>query len=75
LSERDLFRKPVSTFSGSCSSPLAFSCICLTEKGRNLLREARPAWARAQRHVEEVFGTNNTGALNAALDRMLEKFA
>jgi DNA-binding MarR family transcriptional regulator len=47
----------------------------LTEKGRNLLREARPAWARAQRHVEEVFGTRSTGALNAALDRMLEKFA
>jgi DNA-binding MarR family transcriptional regulator len=47
----------------------------LTEKGRNLLREARPAWARAQRHVEEVFGTGSTGALNAALDRMLEKFA
>ena len=47
----------------------------LTERGRNLLREARPAWARAQRHVEKVFGTNNTGALNAALDRMLERFA
>jgi len=47
----------------------------LTEEGREVLRAARPAWARAQRHVEEVFGSTDTGALNAALDRMLEKFA
>jgi DNA-binding MarR family transcriptional regulator len=47
----------------------------LTEKGRAALRAARPAWARAQRHVEEVLGNGDTAALNAALDRMLEKFA
>src|SRR5438128_4855802 len=42
----------------------------LTEQGREILRAARPAWARAQRHIEEVFGSSDTGALNAAPDHM-----
>ena len=47
----------------------------LTDAGRAALRAARPAWARAQRHVEEIFGDADTGHLNAALDRMLDRFA
>jgi len=47
----------------------------LTEQGREALRAARPAWARAQRHVEEILGNTDTAVLNAALDRMLERFA
>jgi DNA-binding MarR family transcriptional regulator len=47
----------------------------LTDAGREALRAARPAWARAQHHIEEMFGDADTGSLNAALDRMLERFA
>ena len=47
----------------------------LTEKGREVLRAARPAWARAQHHVEEVLGNADAAVLNGALDRMLERFA
>lgn len=46
----------------------------LTDAGRDALRAARPAWARAQRHVEEIFGGADTAGLNAALDRMLDRF-
>jgi DNA-binding MarR family transcriptional regulator len=47
----------------------------LTDEGREALRVARPAWARAQRHVEEVLGHADAAVLNTALDRMLERFA
>ena len=47
----------------------------LTDQGRETLRAARPAWARAQRHVEESLGNADAAGLNAALDRMLERFA
>jgi DNA-binding MarR family transcriptional regulator len=47
----------------------------LTDAGREALRAARPAWARAQRHVEEVLGNADAAVLNAALDRALERFA
>src|SRR6266516_701661 len=47
----------------------------LTEKGRAALRAARPAWARAQRHVEEVLGNADAAVLNSALDRVLERLA
>jgi len=47
----------------------------LTEQGREALRAARPAWARAQRHVEEILGNADAAVLNSALDRMLERFA
>ncbi|TMJ50408.1 MAG: winged helix-turn-helix transcriptional regulator [Alphaproteobacteria bacterium] len=47
----------------------------LTEQGREALRAARPAWARAQRHVEEVLGNADAAVLNSALDRVLERLA
>ncbi|HXN44233.1 MAG TPA: MarR family transcriptional regulator [Xanthobacteraceae bacterium] len=47
----------------------------LTEQGREVLWAARPAWARAQRHVEAVLGSADAAVLNGALDRMLERFA
>jgi DNA-binding MarR family transcriptional regulator len=47
----------------------------LTEQGREVLRAARPAWARAQHHVEKVLGNAEAAVLNGALDRMLERFA
>jgi DNA-binding MarR family transcriptional regulator len=47
----------------------------LTEQGREVLRAARPAWARAQHHVEAVLGNADAAVLNGALDRMLERFA
>src|SRR6266702_2220399 len=40
----------------------------LTEEGREVLRAARPAWARAQRHVEQVLGNADTAGLQAAPD-------
>lgn len=48
-------------------------CLRLTAKGREVLQAARPAWARAQRHVEEALGAGDTTTLHAALDRMLER--
>jgi DNA-binding MarR family transcriptional regulator len=47
----------------------------LTEAGREILRAARPGWVRAQQHVEQTLGNADTAGLNAALDRMLERFA
>src|ERR1700674_2998039 len=47
----------------------------LTDQSRAVLRSARPAWARAQHHVEEVLGSVDAAVLNGALDRMLERFA
>ena len=45
----------------------------LTIKGRRVLESAKPGWASAQRHIERVLGEIETPALNAALDRVLER--
>jgi len=47
----------------------------LTANGRKVFERAKPGWARAQEHVEELFGERETPALNAVLDRVLEKLA
>ena len=47
----------------------------LTVKGRKAFEAAKPGWVRAQRHIEQVFGEMETPALNAALDRVLERLA
>ena len=47
----------------------------LTLKGRNAFEKAKPGWVGAQRHIEQVFGETETPALNAALDRALERLA
>lgn len=47
----------------------------LTANGRKVFERAKPGWARAQQHVEELFGERETPALNAVLDRVLEKLA
>jgi DNA-binding MarR family transcriptional regulator len=47
----------------------------LTARGHEVFASAKPGWARAQRHVEQLFGELETPALNAALDRVLEKLA
>lgn len=47
----------------------------LTVAGRETLERAKPAWARAQRHIERALGELDTPALNAALDRVLDKLA
>ena len=50
-------------------------CVHLTAAGRKAFEKAKPAWARAQRHVEQAMGELETPALNAALDRVLERLA
>ena len=47
----------------------------LTEAGRKAFAAAGPAWARAQRQIEQALGEDETPALNAALDRVLERLA
>ncbi len=47
----------------------------LTAAGRRAFESAKPAWARAQRHIEAVIGELETPALHAALDRALERLA
>src|SRR5262245_11475927 len=47
----------------------------LTANGRKVFEKAKPGWLRAQRHLEELFGKFETPALNAALDRVLERLA
>jgi DNA-binding MarR family transcriptional regulator len=47
----------------------------LTASGRKAFRDAQPAWARAQHDVEAALGDGEAPALNAALDRALEKLA
>jgi len=47
----------------------------LTASGRKVFEKAKPGWVRAQRHIERVFGELETPALNAALDRVLERLA
>ena len=50
-------------------------CLHLTTSGRQAFAAAKPAWARAQRQIERALGEAETPALNAALDRVLEKLA
>ena len=50
-------------------------CLHLTAGGRAAFENAKPAWVRAQRHIEKVLGGAESSALNAALDRVLERLA
>lgn len=47
--------------------------LYLTAAGRTAFESAKPAWVRAQRQIEQALGVAETPALNAALDRVLEK--
>jgi DNA-binding MarR family transcriptional regulator len=47
----------------------------LTAEGRDTFRAARTAWAKAQRHVEEVLGNADVGVLHKALEGALERLA
>jgi DNA-binding MarR family transcriptional regulator len=47
----------------------------LTASGRKGFERARSGWVRAQRYIERVIGDLETPALNAALDRVLERLA
>lgn len=47
----------------------------LTEAGRAALAEARPAWARAQRQIDQAFGASDTAHLRDTLDRFLDRLA
>src|SRR5262245_11869326 len=47
--------------------------ICITEKGRAKLREAIPAWRKAQMHVQDVLGHEVTLSLNGLLDLACDK--
>ena len=50
-------------------------CLHLTANGRAAFENAKAAWTRAQRRVEQALGGSETAALNAALDHVLEKLA
>ena len=50
-------------------------CLHLTASGRAAFEDAKPGWVRAQRRVEEALGRAEASALNAALDRVLERLA
>lgn len=50
-------------------------CLHLTASGRAAFESAKPAWMRAQRRVQEALGGSEAAALNAALDRFLERLA
>lgn len=47
----------------------------LTARGRAAFEKARPAWAKAQRHVETTLGEAETEVLNTVLDRSLARLA
>ena len=47
----------------------------VTPSGRKAFARAKPGWSRAQRHIERALGEVEAPALNAALDRVLEKLA
>lgn len=47
----------------------------LTPRGRAAFDKARPAWAKAQRHVETTLGEADTEVLNTVLDRSLARLA
>ncbi|MDR3461249.1 MAG: MarR family winged helix-turn-helix transcriptional regulator [Beijerinckiaceae bacterium] len=43
----------------------------LTAAGSTLMEQARPLWARAQRHFENVYGAANAAGLRAALAQVV----
>ena len=43
----------------------------LTAPGLMLMEQARPLWARAQRHFENVYGSTNASGLRAALKQVI----
>jgi DNA-binding MarR family transcriptional regulator len=47
----------------------------LTARGREAFDQAKPAWMRAQRQVHAVLSESNAVALNATLDRVLDRLA
>jgi len=47
----------------------------LTPAGRKLYRDAKPAWARAQRHVDKLLAGMDGPPINQTLDRVLERLA
>jgi DNA-binding MarR family transcriptional regulator len=47
----------------------------LTADGRRTFAQAKPAWRRAQLHLERVLGERDAPALNAVLDRVLARLA
>jgi DNA-binding MarR family transcriptional regulator len=48
-------------------------CLHLTNKGREAYVTAKPAWAKAQKEIEQMLGERAAIALNASLDHMLEQ--
>lgn len=50
-------------------------CLHLTAAGRKAHQEAKPAWARAQRHIDKALGDVDASGLNTVLDRVLERLA
>ena len=47
----------------------------LTASGRKAFGDAKPAWARAQRQIEQALGEREIPLLNAALNRVVERLA
>ena len=45
----------------------------LTPRGRAAFEKARPAWAKAQRHMETKLGESDVEVINAVLDRSLAR--
>jgi len=50
-------------------------CLHLTATGQDTLAKAKPAWLKAQRHIDDAIGPAETPVLNAALDHVLERLA
>ena len=47
----------------------------LTDKGREAYVTAKPAWAKAQKEIEQTLGERAAITLNTSLDHMLEHLA
>ena len=47
----------------------------VTTRGREAFARAKSGWSRAQRYIERALGEVDAPALNAALDRVLERLA
>jgi DNA-binding MarR family transcriptional regulator len=47
----------------------------LTASGRKVFANAKPAWVRAQRQIEQALGEREIPVLKAALDRVVERLA
>jgi len=54
---------------------LRVRCVLITKKGQAKLRNAIPAWRRAQAHVQDVLGHEVMLSLNALLDVTSAKLA